>query len=193
MQAKIQTDAKHNLAEFSLLGDSGTDTFSFDGKNWRNADKESTGNFINLPQRQRKRNYDLSAAEKNTVKAHASDTAAKKRKKGPALHDFQLFDLERLAQITTKERELVDTKEEILRKIRAIHSRASSAPSIGSGVAPGQSREELQTQAAGLTLSLDDIKLSDEVEQEKERLLNEGFPDWSRKDFRTFCTALGTS
>ena len=37
MQAKLETDAKHSLADFSLLGDgeTGTDTFSFGGKNYR--------------------------------------------------------------------------------------------------------------------------------------------------------------
>lgn len=191
MQAKLQTDAKHNLANFSLLADddTGRDTFSFDGKNYRDSDK-STGNFINLPQRQRKRNYDLSAAEKSTVKAHAHDAATKKRKKGPALHDFQLFDLERLTQITNKERSLVDQKEAQLRKISHVQARAQTAPSFGSGVAAGNSREELQRKAAELTATLGEIKLSDEEEQEKARLLSEGFPDWSRKDFRTFCTAL---
>jgi SWI/SNF-related matrix-associated actin-dependent regulator of chromatin subfamily A member 5 len=191
MQAKLQTDAKHNLANFSLLADddTGRDTFSFDGKNYRDSDK-AVGNFINLPQRQRKRNYDLSASEKTTVRAHAADAAAKKKRKGPALHDFQLFDLERLNQIHAAERSLADQKEELLRKIRDMHNRARTAPSLGTGVAPGQSRQELQERAAQLTASLDDIKMSAEDEDEKQRLLAEGFVDWSRKDFKVFCTAL---
>lgn len=191
MQAKLQTDAQHNLANFSLLADddTGRDTFSFDGKNYRDADK-STGNFINLPQRQRKRNYDLSAVEKSTLKAHSAETAAKKKRKGPALHDFQLFDLERLSQITNKERALVEQKEDQLRKIKDVQNRSITAPSFGTGVAPGHSREELQKLAADMTKNLTEIKLSDEEEAEKSRLFAEGFPDWSRKDFRTFCTAL---
>jgi hypothetical protein len=69
MQAKLKTDAQYNLANFSLMladDEHGTDTFSFGGKNYRDADKGSVGNFINLPQRQRKRNYDLNATEKST-------------------------------------------------------------------------------------------------------------------------------
>jgi SWI/SNF-related matrix-associated actin-dependent regulator of chromatin subfamily A member 5 len=59
-EAKLRTDAQHNLANFQLLADNktGRDTFSFDGKNYRDADKD-IGNFINLPQRQRKQNYDV--------------------------------------------------------------------------------------------------------------------------------------
>lgn len=178
MEAKLQTDAKHNLANFSLIGDddnTGRDTFSFDGKNYRDADK-STGNFINLPQRQRKRNYDLSAAEQSgkAAKAHAAEAAAKKKRKGPALHDFQLFDLERINAITNMERALLTQKEDQLRKIKDLQVRSTTAPSLGTGVAAGHSREELQKLAAQLTSSLDSIGLSEEQEQEKSRLLAEG-------------------
>ena len=191
MQAKLQTDAKHNLANFSLLADDdeGRDTFSFDGKNYRDSDK-TVGNFINLPQRQRKRNYDMSATDKSSVKAHAAETAAKKKRKGPALHDFQLFDLERFQQITAKERLLTEQKEDLLKKIKDIQNRSLTAPLRGTGVAPGQSREELQMHAAELTASLDSIKLLPQEEEEKQRLLSEGFPDWSKKDFKIFCASL---
>lgn len=192
MEAKLQTDAKHNLANFSLLADddTGRDTFSFDGKNYRESDK-STGNFINLPQRQRKRNYDLSAVvEANTLKTHAAEAAAKKKRKGPALHDFQLFDLEKLNYYTKKENDLWNQKQEQLRTIKDIQNRALTAPAFGSGVASGNSREELLKMAAELTASLDTMKLTDEEEADKARLLAEGFPDWSRKDYRNFCTAL---
>ena len=192
MEAKLQTDAKHNLANFSSLADddTGRDTFSFDGKNYRESDK-STGNFINLPQRQRKRNYDLSAVvEANTLKTHAAEAAAKKKRKGPALHDFQLFDLEKLNYYTKKENDLWNQKQEQLRTIKDIQNRALTAPAFGSGVASGNSREELLKMAAELTASLDTMKLTDEEEADKARLLAEGFPDWSRKDYRNFCTAL---
>lgn len=52
IQAKLQTDAKHNLADFKLLPDAEgeKDTFSFDGKNYRRDGDQTVGNFINLPQ-----------------------------------------------------------------------------------------------------------------------------------------------
>jgi hypothetical protein len=47
MQARLETDAKHSLADFSLLADDegGTDTFSFGGKNYRGASGSSAGKF----------------------------------------------------------------------------------------------------------------------------------------------------
>ena len=71
IQAKLQTDAQHNLANFTLLAEdeTGIDTFDFDGKNYRDADKRNTGNFINLPQRERKRNYDVNGYFRETMHA----------------------------------------------------------------------------------------------------------------------------
>jgi SWI/SNF-related matrix-associated actin-dependent regulator of chromatin subfamily A member 5 len=196
MQAKLQKDAKHNLANFSLIADddTGRDTFMFEGKNYRDADK-STGNFINLPQRQRKRNYDLQAASSGGgpsggMKAHAADAAAKKKRKGPAMHDFQLFDMERLNAIIEKERSLALGKEQQVQFITDMRRRAAEAPTRSFGVAAGHSREDVLEVADLKEKELESIKLSEAEEEEKKKLLAEGFPDWSKKDFKCFCTSL---
>ena len=195
MQAKLETNAKHNLANFSLIADDdeGTDTFSFGGKNYRAANKGSLGgNFINLPQRQRKRNYDLSATESSGVVSKVkSETGTKaKKKKGPAVYDFQLFDLERLNEILTKERTMSSRKEDEVRQIAQLRQEAVDAPVFGSGVAAGRSREERLQQAERRENDLFLLALSEEETAEKENIYAEGFPDWSRKDFKAFCTAL---
>lgn len=191
-QAKLETDAKHNLADFKLLAedDNGRDTFSFDGKNYRGADK-NVGNFINLPQRQRKRNYDVNeyfrdAMNQNSttsgMKAHAADAASKKRKKGPALHDFQLFDRDRLSAIAEKERSLAAKKEDQIKVISDIRTRAKNCPA--------SQVEQLVNQADEMEKALADFKLSSADLAEKTMLQAEGFPDWSRKDFKAFCTSM---
>ena len=187
-EAKLKTDAQHNLANFQLLGEdeTGTDTFSFGGKNYREGDRKG-GNFINLPQRQRKRNYDVNEYFRETMnsggptggmKAHAADAASKKRKKGPALHDFQLFDRERLNAIAEKERRLAAQKEEQIRTIGELRSRAH------------QTEESLKTAEEMEKGLVNGFKLSDEDLALKTRLQAEGFPDWSKKDFKAFCSSL---
>lgn len=191
-QANLREDAKHSLANFSLLADDeGPDTFSFHGKNYREETK-TTGNFINLPQRQRKRNYDLNAASRETagLKAHAADAAAKKKRKGPTLHDFQLFDMAKLDVIRKKELNFVTQTERQIKKIGDLRKQALDAPTIGSGVAAGRSREEILKSAEELESQLDSFKLSDEDVKEKKALEDDGFPDWSRKDYKAFCAAL---
>jgi len=208
MQAKLKTDAQHNLASFSLMGDDeGTDTFDFAGENYRGADSGAKGNFINLPQRERKRNYDVNVYFRETMssgsgpahgsgvmKAHAADAAAKKRKKGPNYQDFQLFDKERLEYFHAKEKELGVLKEERLNVISAMRSRARNAPSINNPrtiMRPGQeTSENLNEEADELEKTLNNYNLSNEEQKEKGKLLAEGFPDWNRKDFRAFCSSI---
>eukprot|EP00934_Nitzschia_sp_Nitz4_P004967 Nitzschia sp. Nitz4//scaffold58_size112336//101809//105310//NITZ4_004051-RA/size112336-snap-gene-0.160-mRNA-1//1//CDS//3329555043//4957//frame0 len=194
IQAKLETDAKHNLANFSLMADdeTGRDTFSFGGKNYRDSDK-NVGNFINLPQRQRKRNYDVNEYFRETMnqggtssgmKAHAADAAAKKRKKGPALHDFQLFDRSRLGAIAEKERRLAAQKEEQIKTISSLRSQAQQM------AVASLSRDNALQQAKDLEDGLSSFVLSDAEMGEKAKLQAEGFPDWSRKDFKSFCSSL---
>ena len=201
IQAKLQTDAQHNLADFQLLGDGDgdKDTFSFDGKNYRDSTK-TVGNFINLPQRERKRNYDVNEYFRDTMnpggptggmKAHAADAASKKRKKGPALHDFQLFNRERLNEIAEKERQLAAQKENQIKKINEFRARAkASASAAFSEATPGNTREELTQRTAEMEKELVNFKLSAAENSEKKRLQAEGFPDWNKKDFKSFCTGL---
>jgi SWI/SNF-related matrix-associated actin-dependent regulator of chromatin subfamily A member 5 len=198
---KLQTDVKHNLADFKLLadGDDGRDTFSFDGKNYRG--EETTGvSFINLPQRQRKRNYDVNeyfrdamntGGPSSGIKAHAADAATKKRKRGPTFHDFQLFDSERLNGLAEKERHLATKKQEQIRLIGEFRARAkqsASANFVESNPAVG--RDTLLKQADEMEQRLKDFTLSPEETQLKSRLYGEGFPDWNKKDYKSFCAAL---
>ena len=193
MQAKLDKDAKHNLANFTLMAEdeTGLDTFSFGGKNYRGADK-TKGNFINLPQRQRKRNYDLQTINQKdpNMKAHAADAAAKKKRKGPAMHDFQLFDTDRLNAIIKKERDLASAKEQVLKYITELRQQAATAPPRSAGVAAGHSQEDLLQLADSKSKELERMKLSPNEEAEKKKLLSEGFPDWSKKDFKSFCSSL---
>lgn len=198
---KLQTDVKHNLADFKLLADTddGRDTFSFDGKNYRG--EESTGAmFINLPQRQRKRNYDVNEYFRDAmntggptsgIKAHAADAASKKRKRGPAFHDFQLFDTERLNAIAEKERNLASKKQDQIKLIGELRARARQSASANFAEAnPANGRDALLQQANELEEGLKDFALSPDEVELKNRLHGEGFPDWNKKDFKAFCVAL---
>lgn len=198
--AKLETDVKHNLADFKLLADTddGKDTFSFDGKNYR-GEGNTAQTFINLPQRQRKRNYNedeyfratMSSGTSSGMKAHAADAASKKRKRGPAFRDFQLFDRERLNVIVEKERKIADGKESQIRLISELRARAKQSASSNLPEAnPANNAEALLRQADELESKLDTFALNSEEAQLKARLHGEGFPDWNKNDFRAFCAAL---
>lgn len=168
MQAKLETDAQYNLASFSLLGndDTGRDTFSFGGENYRDADKKMFGNFINLPQRERKRlihdGNDHTASANNANRSQVTmDT--KKRKKIQSYQDFQLFDSDRLDYFNKRLSDLALAKDQEMEKIASIRLKAKHAPSLHnsrSNPDPGESAEELNEQADRMEKSLDRFDLS---------------------------------
>jgi SWI/SNF-related matrix-associated actin-dependent regulator of chromatin subfamily A member 5 len=191
-QAKLQTDAQHNLANFTLLAedDTGMDTFSFEGKNFRDADKKNAGNFINLPQRERKRNYDVNEYFRDQMGAGGAksgpDPATKKKpRKGPAVHDFQLFDKERLEAIAEMERVLGNKREQAINTIKQLRMKARDMPTGGA-----ESPQEILALADQMQSQLSEYELSEEDQAEKKRLQEEGFPDWARKDYKSFTTSL---
>lgn len=218
MQAKLKTDAQHNLASFSLMGDSetGKDTFDFGGENYRNKSK-STGAFINLPQRERKRNYNVNEYFRESLQEKKAEN--KKRKKTYTYHDFQLFNKQRLEYFENRERDLARKRALHVEEIESLRTQAKNAPSLQNArvdVRTGRSREELDAKADELEKGLGDFELNKgmyfvfidpmsyhvkslrisfnfwhdaaEEETEKRKLLNEGFADWSKKDFRIFCS-----
>lgn len=188
MQAKLKTDAQHNLASFSLLGeDEGVDTFDFNGENYREKNKNA-GNFINLPQRERKRNYNVDEYFQETIHgsagARASNSEAKKRKKKNHYHDFQLYDVKKLEDFNNREQELAKKRTTTVEEISRLRARMRDERSTSR-------RMNLQSQLSNLEVKLaSDFDLTAEEKIEKDKLVAEGFPDWSRKDFRSFCSSL---
>ena len=185
MQAKLQQNAQHNLATFTLSGDlegkDGKDTFDFAGENYR--DKRKNGSlFIDMGTRERKRaKYDvneyykemMSTGETSGMKAHAADAKAKKKKKGPHMQDFQLYDRDRLEELTARERELAQQKEDHLEMIADIRKRITNAPPAA--------LTQMIAEATEMEGMLNQFVLTPPEQAEKARLLSEGFPDWSKK------------
>ena len=191
MNAKFE-NAKHNLASFTLTGDmesSTKDTFDFGGENYRDKNKGDSM-FINMGTRERKRAvYDVNeyyqkemGGESSGIKAHAADAKARKKRKGPHMQDFQLYDSERLNELTSREKELAQMKQDHLAMISQKRQQASSAPPSSVG--------QLLEEVTELESMLDQFILTQSEIDEKNKLLAEGFADWSRKDFKSFCTAL---
>ncbi len=192
MQASLQKNAQHNLASFTLSGDmeSVKDTFDFAGENYRGK-KKNNSLMIDMGTRERKRaKYDvneyykemMSTGETSGMKAHAADAKAKKKKKGPHMQDFQLYDRDRLDELASRERDVAQQKEDYLAIIADLRKRMTTAPPE----AVGRMMEEV-SEMEGM---LDQFVLSSTEQSERAKLLSQGFADWSRKDFKAFCTAL---
>ena len=126
--------------------------------------------------RERKRvaNYNEAEYFKNTMKAAKAASAAPRVGKMPALQDFQFFDARRVAELYEKENahELWKASREAAQREA---QKANDADALAAATAPPGPD--------------DPQPLSDDEKAERERLLAEGFKDWTRRDFGAFVRA----
>ncbi|TYH50392.1 hypothetical protein ES332_D10G203500v1 [Gossypium tomentosum] len=120
-------------------------------------------NWIEPPKRERKRNYSESEYFKQTM--HQSAPAKPKEPRiprMPQLHDFQFFNTQRLSELYEKE----------VRYLMQTHQKNQVKDTI----------DVDEPEVGGDPLTAEEL-------EEKERLLEEGFSSWSRRDFNTFIRA----
>lgn len=189
--SKIQSDVQHNLANFSLTTNDEPESkslFDFEGSNYKDAQSASAGLMINLPQRERKRNYDVDEYFRETLrqgqqadpKAGSKDwKPVEKKRKGPAMHDFQFFNRVELEALFTKEDELLAKKNEAIQLIKDLRNSNKHGTTA--------EREQAAQRADEIEATLDvDFDLTPEETARKEQLLGEGFGEWTKKDLRAF-------
>ena len=239
---KIQRDMSHNLANFSLSSDwqsSFTSVAEEGAGGSAGAAAAAATTFIPLPQRERKKNYDIDAAYQAIM--GVSSTGRRKGtphrlSKAPSMSDHQFFNSKRIHEIYDKEDAILRTRKDAnkrLAELRVEHNKRrrrwvkaritelQAEAAGGGGATPAASptgsegsedgevevpgRAELRGQAEAefderfppeevqkVEAALEDMPTGLEPEEEEERdaLLAEGFKEWSKKDFRSYISAL---
>ncbi|KAH7676773.1 Calcium/calmodulin-dependent protein kinase protein [Dioscorea alata] len=121
-------------------------------------------NWIEPPRRERKRNYSDSDYFKQAMRQGGPAKPKEPRiPRMPQLHDFQFFNTQRLSELYEKE----------VRYLMQTHQK-NQLNTIEDGDEP----EDLTGDP-----------LTAEEQEEKEKLLEEGFSTWTRRDFNTFIRA----
>ncbi|KAK4477886.1 hypothetical protein RD792_017151 [Penstemon davidsonii] len=168
-EATAELDAKmkkftEDAIKFKM--DDTADLYDFDdetGDNKSDFKKIVGDNWIEPSRRERKRNYSESEYFKQTMRQSGPAKPKEPRiPRMPQLHDFQFFNTQRLSELYEKEvRHLMQTNQ----------------------------RNQVKD-----TIEVDEPEdvgdpLTAEEQEEKERLLEEGFSTWSRRDFNAFIRA----
>lgn len=123
--------------------------------------KVITDNWIEPPKRERKRNYSDSDYFKQALRQGGPTKPREPRiPRMPQLHDFQFFNTPRLTELYEKE----------------VRFRLSQKNQAKDGFA----EDDVEEDGEAFTL---------EEQEEKEQLLEEGFANWTRRDFNTFVRA----
>ncbi|KAF7981341.1 hypothetical protein HWV62_33785 [Athelia sp. TMB] len=154
----------------------------WEGEDFRTGSKKALNlNLLSLSKRERKTNYSVDTYFKDTLRAGPSKTEkAPKIPRAPkqvAIQDFQFFNPELAA---LQDREL------------AVHKRLNAIPAtLREPAGPEDTPEKLEEERVAAQEFIDNaVPLDDEEQAQKEAYLDEGFPDWSRRDFQQFVRAL---
>ncbi|KAF9466575.1 SNF2 family DNA-dependent ATPase [Collybia nuda] len=153
----------------------------WEGEDFRTGRKQLNFNLLSLSKRERKSNYSVDNYFKDTLRAGPSkpEKAAKipRAPKQISIQDFQFFPPE-LAVL--QEREL------------AVHKRLNGiTATLREPVGPDDTPEKLEEERQAAQDFIDNAEpLTEEEMAEKEAYIEEGFPDWSRRDFQQFVKAL---
>uniref|UniRef100_A0A6N2K231 SANT domain-containing protein n=2 Tax=Salix TaxID=40685 RepID=A0A6N2K231_SALVM len=168
-EATAELDAKmkkftEDAIKFKM--DDNAELYDFDDDKDENKfefEKIVSENWIEPPKRERKRNYSESEYFKQTMRQGGPAKPKEPRiPRMPQLHDFQFFNTQRLSELYEKE----------VRYLMQAHQKNQLKDTIDVDE-PEEMRDPLT---------------AEELE-EKERLLEEGFSSWSRRDFNTFIRA----
>lgn len=167
-EATAELDAKmkkftEDAIKFKM--DDTADLYEFDDKDENKVDfkKLAADNWMEPPKRERKRNYSENEYFKQTLRQSGPARPKEPRiPRMPQLHDFQFFNTQRLNELYEKE----------VRYLMQTHQK-NQKDSI-----------DVEEPDEGT-----DPPLTAEEQEEKERLLEEGFSTWTRRDFNTFIRA----
>ncbi|KAJ3509479.1 hypothetical protein NLJ89_g5204 [Agrocybe chaxingu] len=153
----------------------------WEGEDFRPGKKALNFNLLSLSKRERKSNYSVDNYFKDTLRAGPSkvDKAPKipRAPKQITVQDFQFFPPELAA---LQEREL------------AVHKRLNGIPATTrEPQGPEDTPEKLEEERLAAQEFIDTAEPLDDDDLElKDQLIQQGFPDWSRRDFQQLVRAM---
>ncbi|XP_013789929.2 SWI/SNF-related matrix-associated actin-dependent regulator of chromatin subfamily A member 5-like [Limulus polyphemus] len=171
LQKKLESLGESSLRNFTL-DTPGESVYKFEGEDYREKQKASGMHWIEPPKRERKANYAVDAYFREALRvSEPKAPKAPRPPKQPNIQDFQFFP-PRLFELLDKE---------IYYFRKTIGYKVPQNPELGADADRVQQEEQQKIDEAE--------PLTEEEIAEKEKLLTEGFTNWSRRDFNQFVKA----
>ncbi|KAI1289743.1 SWI/SNF-related matrix-associated actin-dependent regulator of chromatin subfamily A member 5 [Halotydeus destructor] len=172
MKKKLESMGESNLRNLTLDTGEISSVYQFEGEDYREKQKLAGLAWIEPPKRERKANYAVDAYFRDALRvSEPRAPKAPRPPKQPNVQDFQFFP-PRLFELLDKE---------IYTYRKSVGYKVPKNPDLGSDAAKIQREEQ--------KLIDDSEPLTEEEFQEKEELLQEGFNNWTRRDFNQFIKA----
>ncbi|XP_045393940.1 probable global transcription activator SNF2L1 isoform X3 [Lemur catta] len=169
MNERLQKMGESSLRNFRM--DTEQSLYKFEGEDYREKQKPGMVEWIEPPKRERKANYAVDAYFREALRVSEPKIAkAPRPPKQPNVQDFQFFP-PRLFELLEKE---------ILYYRKTIGYKVPRNPDIPSPVLAQREEQKKVDGAEPLTA---------EETEEKEKLLTQGFTNWTKRDFNQFIKA----
>ncbi|XP_078719155.1 SWI/SNF-related matrix-associated actin-dependent regulator of chromatin subfamily A member 5 isoform X1 [Lampetra fluviatilis] len=170
MNEKLSSLGESSLRNFTM--DSESSVYTFEGEDYREKQKMSLTEWIEPPKRERKANYAVDAYFREALRvSEPKAPKAPRPPKQPSIQDFQFFP-PRLFELL--EKEILHYRKTIGYKV----PRSTDIPNA----AQVQKEEQRKIDEADV--------LNEEEAEEKEKLLTQqGFTNWTKRDFNQFIKA----
>lgn len=172
IEDKIKATGNMDVLDFKLEGEGSKDKsiFHFEGVNYKKEKAAENQPFVlDVGKRVRSKVYDEAQMFREQMRAQAAAAEKKTRlkyRREPTLPDHMMYDVPRLRQIFQMEREIVD---KINLEVETALREDKEPPELPNPKNP---------------------LLPPETEKEREKLLNEGFSSWTKRDFTVFLRAV---
>jgi SWI/SNF-related matrix-associated actin-dependent regulator of chromatin subfamily A member 5 len=166
---KLKNLGEDSLRNFTLDTATSGSIFEFEGKDFRK--EKAVHHWIEPPKRERKANYAVDAYFREALRvSEPRAPKAPRPPKQPNIQDFQFFP-PRLFEILDKE-------------IYAFRKALGYRVPLNADLPDSEEVQRMEQQ------KIDEAEsLTEQEVQEKEQLLQEGFTDWSKRDFNQFVKA----
>ncbi|CAG0914670.1 unnamed protein product [Notodromas monacha] len=172
LNAKLAQLGESELQSFSMDAAEGSSVYQFEGEDYRAKQKALLGRWIEPPKRERKANYAVDAYFREALRvSEPKAPKAPRPPKQPQIQDFQFF--------PTKLFELLE--KEIVHYRKTVNYRIPRTPDLTPEEIARVDEEQRMIDEAE-PLDEEEIAL-------KEKLLQDGFTNWSRRDFNQFVKA----
>jgi len=164
MQEKMSKLSEDGLKKFSLDHEPYS-VYNFEGKDWKSKNKDGMLSWIEPPKRERKANYAVDQYYREAMRTNEPKVSkAPRPPKQPAVQDFQFYPPELFAIL---DKEILYFRQTIKYQV------------------PQQEEDWEEKQK-----KIDEAQpLTEEEVQEKEKLLQQGFTNWNKRDFNQFVKA----
>ncbi|XP_068081642.1 chromatin-remodeling complex ATPase chain Iswi isoform X2 [Anabrus simplex] len=170
---KLASLGESSLRNFTMDATTTDSVYQFEGEDYREKQKIlGIGNWIEPPKRERKANYAVDAYFREALRvSEPKAPKAPRPPKQPIVQDFQFF--------PPRLFELLDQEIYYFRK--TVGYKVPKNPELGSDASRIQKEEQRK---------IDDAQpLTEDEVAEKERLLTQGFTNWTKRDFNQFIKA----